>query len=244
MGFEAREEARKEAGPRCAICAEVFRKGDMVACESCETPHHSSCFEYNRRCGTYGCRSRTSTTRIPASLRASVGSRWRAPVRPRPLELWVSDGGLEMFPWALVAVVWLLAFASAWTPRGALSWAEVAMAFLPLGAVLFLGVLRMRCFRLDRETGMFEIESYVLNVVPLPWTRIEGQGVLRLRIQESAVDPELRHLAVDLPGRRSYWIASAHGRLEELRRRADEIAQVLGTTVRMTHERDDSIVTC
>jgi hypothetical protein len=38
----------------CQICSSPMT-GDVVACQRCRTPHHRTCWEYNRRCSTYGC---------------------------------------------------------------------------------------------------------------------------------------------------------------------------------------------
>ncbi len=40
--------------PRCPVCGETFT-GPLAQCERCGAPHHPDCFDYNGRCGLYGC---------------------------------------------------------------------------------------------------------------------------------------------------------------------------------------------
>jgi len=38
----------------CQICGETM-SGNIVYCKSCKTPHHLDCWQYSRKCSTYGC---------------------------------------------------------------------------------------------------------------------------------------------------------------------------------------------
>lgn len=40
--------------PCCRVCGTELT-GELVTCESCQTPHHKDCWEYWGRCATYGC---------------------------------------------------------------------------------------------------------------------------------------------------------------------------------------------
>jgi MFS family permease len=52
-GFELLRQGVGEA-PRCPVCSETF-SGTLTQCDRCGSPHHPDCFDYNGRCGLYGC---------------------------------------------------------------------------------------------------------------------------------------------------------------------------------------------
>ena len=42
----------------CPYCQTRLKPGDViVVCSKCKTPHHKDCWEENRMCTTYGCKS-------------------------------------------------------------------------------------------------------------------------------------------------------------------------------------------
>lgn len=44
--------------PHCEICGTALAGMEIVSCASCGTPHHKDCWNFNRKCSTYGCRCR------------------------------------------------------------------------------------------------------------------------------------------------------------------------------------------
>ncbi|MBI4870713.1 MAG: FHA domain-containing protein [Candidatus Riflebacteria bacterium] len=46
----------------CEVCGQALDKDErqLVSCAACETLHHADCWEYNRRCSVYGCKSTRS----------------------------------------------------------------------------------------------------------------------------------------------------------------------------------------
>ena len=52
---------RRVAGKTCSICQTSIQLGEQVqVCESCSLPFHSSCWQENEGCGTYGCERASS----------------------------------------------------------------------------------------------------------------------------------------------------------------------------------------
>lgn len=39
----------------CQVCGTDIEEATPVVCEVCETPHHTDCYQYLRRCSTYAC---------------------------------------------------------------------------------------------------------------------------------------------------------------------------------------------
>jgi hypothetical protein len=55
--------------PNCAYCKESILDGSAVAfCGRCNTPHHRECFDLNRGCSVFGCRSQEQVP-IPTPIR-------------------------------------------------------------------------------------------------------------------------------------------------------------------------------
>jgi hypothetical protein len=54
---EAKGEIADIAATACQVCGEAL-ESDVVTCESCRTPHHEECWEWNKGCTTYGCGER------------------------------------------------------------------------------------------------------------------------------------------------------------------------------------------
>jgi len=46
----------------CQICGGTLSEGSVVYCAKCNTPHHKDCWQFNKSCATYGCRSQQFTT--------------------------------------------------------------------------------------------------------------------------------------------------------------------------------------
>ena len=49
-----------ESGPAteasvCLVCAQPISEPKLMACTSCDTPHHGDCWDYNGRCALFGC---------------------------------------------------------------------------------------------------------------------------------------------------------------------------------------------
>jgi hypothetical protein len=50
-------ENRVAGDTTCQICGASLAEADVVRCARCSTPHHEQCWDYTRRCSTFGCPS-------------------------------------------------------------------------------------------------------------------------------------------------------------------------------------------
>ena len=55
MSFQNSEHENNRPFPICLICGEAITENEAVSCLKCHSPYHSVCWEYNEKCGTYGC---------------------------------------------------------------------------------------------------------------------------------------------------------------------------------------------
>jgi len=46
-----------DADSTCQVCGSSLTSGVMVRCALCSTPHHEDCWQYVRKCSTFGCTS-------------------------------------------------------------------------------------------------------------------------------------------------------------------------------------------
>jgi hypothetical protein len=44
----------------CQVCGSSLARGTLVRCAACGTPHHEDCWQYTRKCSTFGCTSQRS----------------------------------------------------------------------------------------------------------------------------------------------------------------------------------------
>jgi len=44
----------------CQVCGSSLARGALVRCSVCRTPHHMDCWQYTRKCSTFGCTSQRS----------------------------------------------------------------------------------------------------------------------------------------------------------------------------------------
>jgi hypothetical protein len=44
----------------CQVCGSSLARGTVVRCAACGTPHHEDCWQYTRKCSTFGCTSQRS----------------------------------------------------------------------------------------------------------------------------------------------------------------------------------------
>jgi hypothetical protein len=44
----------------CQVCGSSLARGAVVRCADCRTPHHEDCWQYTRKCSTFGCTSQRS----------------------------------------------------------------------------------------------------------------------------------------------------------------------------------------
>ncbi len=53
-------------GKICPVCHEEIKQGERITiCPSCEIPHHTSCWEANKGCSTFGCTQQGSFKEKP-----------------------------------------------------------------------------------------------------------------------------------------------------------------------------------
>jgi hypothetical protein len=45
------------ADTACQVCGSTLASGAIVRCAKCSTPHHEECWQYARKCSTFGCAS-------------------------------------------------------------------------------------------------------------------------------------------------------------------------------------------
>ena len=65
------------AAMRCGVCGDELAAG-VIACSTCETPHHLSCWEFVGHCSVYGCEEVRGVT-----LASRTASPTATPSRPR-----------------------------------------------------------------------------------------------------------------------------------------------------------------
>lgn len=60
----------------CGVCRSDLRKGEVLWCAECKTPHHADCWMLVKKCAVYGCKSDeagcSGEKKIPLPL-SSVG---------------------------------------------------------------------------------------------------------------------------------------------------------------------------
>ncbi len=78
---EAKPLVPREA-PACQVCGEPLHGRAVVECCQCGTPHHLSCWRFNKRCSIYGCGSRSCRQPAPSPALKSVGP-FEVKVNPR-----------------------------------------------------------------------------------------------------------------------------------------------------------------
>lgn len=82
--------------PTCPVCRESLRREELVLCQTCAAPHHHGCWRYNRGCGVYGCRTRTSMSPAGGS-KAAIEFSYRRQVSMFALMTLVSGYLLGLF---------------------------------------------------------------------------------------------------------------------------------------------------
>lgn len=246
MGYDAIEKAARgevaKISPDCPICGDPLDRASVVVCLSCSSPHHDTCWEFNKGCSTYACGCRVYA--VPEVGEAAEDE------APLVFQRGVSPQFLVGWHLGLVGVIPAMILLSAIGLEAAAPLLIGTWMLVFLGA--FLGAYGVR-YTLDPENQLMTRQVKLLGI-PTPWkeeipfSRIQALTVrsftpyfshLQLKHQQQGpygVPQQVQLIMQDDQGQEYLVDSQQNERVYRMLWQAERAAEALQTVVRMEKE--------